>query len=51
MVKFHSDSDRGNPLPPEVKVLFYAQESTYHDLCYTSCGALVGMRISSLGPP
>ena len=26
-------------------------DSTYHGLCYTSCGALAGNRDSSLGPP
>ena len=30
MVKDHSDSERGNPLPP------HRQDSTYHSLCYTS---------------
>ena len=37
------------------RVLLYApshrQDSTYHDLCYTSCGALAGTRNSSMGPP
>ena len=54
MVKDHSNSERGNPLPPlglsfrlTARVLLYApsyrrQDSTYHDLCYTSCGALAG---------
>ena len=36
-------------------VLLYApshrQDSTYHGLCYTSRGALAGMRNSSMGPP
>ena len=36
-------------------VLLYApshkQDSTYHGLCYTSCGALAGTRNSSIGPP
>ena len=35
------------------RVLLYApshrQDSTYHGLCYTSCGALAGTRISSVG--
>ena len=35
------------------KVLLYApshrQDSTYHSLCYTSCGALAGTRNSSMG--
>ena len=53
MVKDHSDSERGNPLPPHglpvpitARVLLYApshrQDSTYHGLCYTSRGALAG---------
>ena len=37
-----------------VRVLLYAsshrQNNTYHSLCYTSCGALAGMRNSSRGP-
>ena len=37
------------------RVLLYApshrQESTYHSLCYTSHGALTGMRNSSMGSP
>ena len=37
------------------RVLLYApshrQDSTYHDLCYTSRGALAGTRNSSMGPP
>ena len=37
------------------RVLLYAsshrQDNTYHSLCYTSCGALAGMRNSSIGPP
>ena len=47
MVKDHSDSEKGNPLPPHrllfpiaARVLLYApyhrQDSTYHGLCYTS---------------
>ena len=27
------------------------QDNTYHDLCYTSHGALAGTRNSSMGPP
>ena len=61
MVKDHSDSERGNPLPPHGllfpinrRVLLYApshrQDSTYHGLCYTSRGALAGTRNSSMGP-
>ena len=37
------------------RVLLYApshrQDTTYHGLCYTSCGALAGTRNSSMGPP
>ena len=37
------------------RVLLYApshrQDSTYHGLCYTSCGALAGTRNSSMGSP
>ena len=37
------------------RVLLYAsshrQNNTYHDLCYTSRGALAGTRNSSTGPP
>ena len=37
------------------RVLLYApshrQDNTYHDLCYTSRGALTGTRNSSIGPP
>ena len=56
MVKDHSDSERGNPLPPlhgysfrlAARVLSYAsshkQDSTYHSFCYTSRGAPGGTR-------
>ena len=46
MVKEHSDSERGNLLPPH-RLLFpiNRQDSTYHRLCYTSRGALAGTRI------
>ena len=45
-VKDHSDSERGNLLPPRLaaRVFVYAsshrQDSTYHSLCYTSRAAL-----------
>ena len=63
MVKDHSDSEKGNTLPPHrlllsiltARVLLYApshrQDNTYHGLCYTSFGALAGTRNSSMGPP
>ena len=59
MVKNHTDSDRGNPLPPHgllfpitAMVLLYASshssldDTAYHSLCYTSRGALAGTRNS-----
>ena len=60
MVKDHSDSKRGNQLPPHrllfpysSKGLLYAsshrEDNTYHNICYTSRGALAGMRNSSMG--
>ena len=62
MVKDHSDSEKGNPLPHigysyrlTARVLLYAsshrQDNTYRGLCYTSRGALAGTRNSSMGPP
>ena len=60
MVKDHSDSEKGNPLPPhrlllsiESKGSFICtipdrQDNTYHGLCYTSRGALAGTRNSSV---
>ena len=30
---------------------FHRQSNIYHDLCYTSCEVLAGMRNSSTGPP
>ena len=37
------------------RVVLYASaqrcDNTYHGLCYSSCGALAGMRNSSIGPP
>ena len=61
MAKDHSDSERGNPLPPH-GLLFpisskgsfissHRQDKTYHGLCYTSRRALAGTRNSSMGPP
>ena len=53
MVKDHSDSKR-KPVAATLSVLLYApshrQDNTYHSLCYTSRGALAGMRNSSMGP-
>ena len=62
MVKDHSDSEKGNPLPPYRLLLSinskgslnapsHRQDSTYHGLCYTSRGALAGTRNSSMGSP
>ena len=59
MVNDHSDSEKGNPLPPH-RLLFlisskcsficttHRQDNTYHGLCYTSRGALAGTRNSSM---
>ena len=61
MVKNHSEKKItrcrhiGYSLWLAARVLLYAsshrQDNTYHDLCYTSGGALAGMRNSSMGPP
>ena len=59
MVKDHSDSERGNPLPQhgllfsinsKGSFISHRQDNTYHGLCYTSHGALAGTRNSSMGP-
>ena len=61
MAKDHSDSKRGNPLPPH-GLLFpinskgsfictIPQTLLHTRLCYTSRGALAGTRNSSKGPP
>ena len=61
VVKDHSDSERGNPLPPHgllfrlaAMVLLYAsshrKDNTY-GLCYTSRRTLAGTRNSSMGSP
>ena len=49
MVKDHLDSERGNTLLPH-GLLFpiNRHDNTYHGLCYTSRGALVGTRNSSM---
>ena len=49
LVKDHSDSERGNPLPPHgllfpVSSISHRQDSTYHSLCYTSRGALASAK-------
>ena len=59
MVKDHSDSEKGNPLPPyhmgysfrlTARVILYVpshrQDSTYHGLCFTCRGALARTRNS-----
>ena len=51
MVKDHSDSEKGNPLPPHrLLISINRQDNTYHGLCYTSRGALAGTRNSSIDP-
>ena len=64
VVKDHSDSERGNQLPPLFRLLFpisskgyficaipYIQDSIYYCLCYTSRGAQAGTINSSMSPP
>ena len=62
MVKDHSDSEKGNLLPPHWLLFLISSkgsfictipqmDNTYHSLCYTSRGALAEMRNSSMGPP
>ena len=53
MVKDHSDSEKGNPLPPHM-LLFPINSKgyficTYLGLCYTSREALARTRHSSMG--
>ena len=56
MVKNHSDSERGNPLPPHgllvpissnilLNALSHRQDSTYYRFWYTSCGPLAGTNL------
>ena len=60
MIKDHSDSERGNLLPPHgllfpisSKVFLYApshrQDSTHHSVCYTSRRVLAGTRNTLYG--
>ena len=64
MVKDHSDSEKGNLLPPLHRLFFpisskssfitpfHRQDSTYNSICFYTCrGALAGTRNSSMGPP
>ena len=59
MVEDPCDSEKGNQLPPHRLHLpinsndsfICTQDRTYHGLCYTSHGALVGTRNSSMGSP
>ena len=52
MVKDHSDSEKGNPLPPHRLLLSISSKGSF--ICtiphYTSRGALAGTRNSSMGP-
>ena len=55
MVKEHSDSKRGNPMPPSFQlaamIILYAsshrQDNIYHSLYYSSRGTLAETRNSS----
>ena len=52
MVKDHSDSERGNPLPPHGLLFLISSKGSficiipYHSLCYSSHGAQAGTRNS-----
>ena len=62
MAKDHSDSKRENLVPlhgllfpinsnnQQLYAPSHRQDSTYHSLCYTSCGELTRMINSSMGP-
>ena len=61
MAKDHSDSEKGNPLPPH-RLLFTINSKgsfictipdriAHTTACYTSRGALAGTRNSSMGSP
>ena len=52
MVKDHSDNKRENLLSLlHRRVLLYAPSHRQYSICYTSHGAVAGMRNSSMGPP
>ena len=54
MVKDHSDSERGNPLPPHGLLFPISSKGLYaptHRIAHTRRRALIGMRNSSMGPP
>ena len=61
MVKDQSDNEKENQYLNgysfwlAAKNFLYApsqrKDSTYHGICYTSCGALAGMRNSLMGRP
>ena len=46
IVKDYYDNKRGNLLLPLHGLLHAPSHSTYHNLCYTSCEPLVGIRNS-----
>ena len=54
MIKDHSDTEKGDLLPPhgllfsiknKGSLISHRQDSTYHSLCYTSRGALAGTMV------
>ena len=54
IVNYHGGSQRRNTTPPRSASkgsCMCAIPLTYHDLCYTSRGALAETRNSSMGPP
>ena len=46
MVKDHSDSEKGNPLPPHRLLFLINSKGSFICLCYTSRGALAGTEIA-----
>ena len=49
MANDHTDSERGNPLPPHMLLFPISSNGSFicitallHQFCYTSCGALAG---------
>ena len=56
MVKDHSDSERGNPLPPHrllflISNMHHHTDRIAHTIAFVTPGALAGMRNSSVGRP
>ena len=50
IVKDHSNSERGNQLPPHGLLFSISSKGSFICIRYTSRGALAGTRNSSMGP-